>query len=81
LQRELADHLVSSNGELEEEVDMDLNVTEDNVAKAAEVKIRANKAFASTFLSSVPLFPLHPERFITRRMTGRWTKRIWADEA
>lgn len=43
---ELISGIVSSNGELEEEVNMDLDVTEDAEARALEVKAKANKAFA-----------------------------------
>ena len=38
---------VSSDGELEEEVSLDKIVTEEDKAKAAELKGQANKAFAS----------------------------------
>lgn len=42
----VADLEVSSNGELEEEVDMMLDVSPEAEAQALEVKARANKAFA-----------------------------------
>ena len=44
--------IVSSDGELEEEVDLEKDVTDEERAKAAELKVEANKAFARMFTIS-----------------------------
>ena len=49
--------LVSSNGELEPEVDDDKIVTEEDRVKALEVKTKANKAFAG---ESLPRYLIPP---------------------
>lgn len=42
---------MSSDGELEEEVDLEKDVTEEESAQAAEKKVQANKAFAGELWS------------------------------
>lgn len=41
--------VVSNEGELELEVDMEKHVSDEDRAKAAEIKVKANKAFAGEF--------------------------------
>jgi serine/threonine-protein phosphatase 5 len=48
------DIAVSSNGELEEEVDMELSVSADAETKALEIKAQANKAFAGESITITP---------------------------
>jgi serine/threonine-protein phosphatase 5 len=43
---------VGSDGELEEEVDMDRIITDQDREQAAELKVKANKAFAGKSLLS-----------------------------
>jgi len=40
---------VGSDGELEEEVDLDKIITDQDREQAAELKVKANKAFAGEF--------------------------------
>jgi serine/threonine-protein phosphatase 5 len=40
---------VGSDGELEEEVDMDRIITDQDREQAAELKVKANKAFAGEY--------------------------------
>jgi hypothetical protein len=44
---------VGSDGELEEEVDMDRLITDQDREQAAELKVKANKAFAGEYPLSV----------------------------
>ncbi|KAI9633091.1 uncharacterized protein MKK02DRAFT_19587 [Dioszegia hungarica] len=48
---------LSSDGELEQEVDMDLDVSAADAEKAQEIKVKANKAFADKdFATSIELY-------------------------